>query len=509
VLAELSELVEPLPIEELRVLVVAGAFLDKRGVHGARGVHEHESRVQQLLAAPAHQVARRVEVASNRREPAQSGLGLRLDDDARDAGQEVADLVLGRVDVGGSDHGDRAEHADDVRDEVGAARPLGVRECCVILLRGRRGATARPEVVALHHQRERQAPILAEPPKRVLGGGELLPSGLERPRAADRVQDRPDRRRVRLPPLATGGGQLVHVCVRVADASDVQQRQREVRHELETLDGSARQERRGSLQQASGRVLVGAPQRALARGGQPHRTSCRQAVVVAAELAPVEHRLLEVVADDLVLLDEVHVLLDPEREALVQIGARLLRQRIVGSVADQEVTEAERVVSRHRRGLGPDQLGADQLREVAVEPRANALGRELRDRQAVEDLTLDGPALDHRPLVGRQLVESCLEERVDRGRDDDVGVGASPVAEHEQHLLDEERVPLRRIEDARPGRVVEVGAAEQVVDQRRGLGAAERLEQQRRRVRLPAAPGGTELEQLGTRDAEQEDRRPA
>ena len=37
---------------------------------------------------------------------------------------------------------------------------------------------------------------------------------------------------------------------------------------------------------------------------------------------------------------------EPAGEALVQLGARLLRQRVVGGVADQQVTEAERVVAR-------------------------------------------------------------------------------------------------------------------------------------------------------------------
>ena len=38
---------------------------------------------------------------------------------------------------------------------------------------------------------------------------------------------------------------------------------------------------------------------------------------------------------------------------------------------------------------------------------------------------------------------------------------------------------------------------------------AERLEQERRRVQLAAAPAGSDVEQLGARDAEEEDRRVA
>ena len=75
-----------------------------------------------------------------------------------------------------------------------------------------------------------------------------------------------------------------------------------------------------------------------------------------AELAPVAGGLLEVVAEDLVQLDEIGAaLLEPVGEALVQLGAGRLRQRVVGGVADQEVPEAER---RPRRAAGPGRGGS-------------------------------------------------------------------------------------------------------------------------------------------------------
>jgi hypothetical protein len=70
---------------------------------------------------------------------------------------------------------------------------------------------------------------------------------------------------------------------------------------------------------------------------------------------PVAGRLLEVVAGDLVLLDERGVLVQPERELLVG-SARRLRQPVVSGVADQQVPEPERLVVRQRALARPDQL---------------------------------------------------------------------------------------------------------------------------------------------------------
>jgi hypothetical protein len=73
-----------------------------------------------------------------------------------------------------------------------------------------------------------------------------------------------------------------------------------------------------------------------------------------------------VVADELVLGS---VALEPAREALVQLGPPLLRQCFVGSVPDQQMTEAERVVVRERRARRPDELLADEPDELRAQLR--------------------------------------------------------------------------------------------------------------------------------------------
>src|SRR5919204_1256374 len=77
--------------------------------------------------------------------------------------------------------------------------------------------------------------------------------------------------------------------------------------------------------------------RAAARGELPDALGRRM------ELFAVSARLLEVVAKDLLELDQAisGSLLDPVRKALMQFSPQLLRNRVVRGVADEVVGEAE------------------------------------------------------------------------------------------------------------------------------------------------------------------------
>ena len=125
-------------------------------------------------------------------------------------------------------------------------------------------------------------------------------------------------------------------------------------------------------------------------------------------------------------------------EALVQLGARRLRERVVGGVADQQVPEAEGVVAgqRRRRSGGRAPCGR---------ARAAATGR--RDR----------PARAPRPRPGGRPAPRPRRARAPRARTPAAGRAAPRAApgsssgtvtslgrllDHREHLLDEERVPL-------------------------------------------------------------------
>ena len=134
-------------------------------------------------------------------------------------------------------------------------------------------------------------------------------------------------------------------------------------------------------------------------------------------------------------------------------------------------------------------------------------GRQRRYGAAMEDLTLDRPALHDDAHVAVERVDACLEERVDRRRNDDLAV-AAVLAHHREHLLDVERVPGRRVRDALPQhRRRATASGDERVHELGALLRRQRLEQERRRVQLAAAPARPNVEQLGARDAEQEDRR--
>ena len=102
-----------------------------------------------------------------------------------------------------------------------------------------------------------------------------------------------------------------------------------------------------------------------------------------------------------------------------------------------------------------------------------------------------------------ELVEARGEQRLDRRRDACSAVVA--LREHRDHLLDEERVALGRLGDARARRASSGQSGRELGEQLRGLVVGQRLERERR----AAAQRGRSLEQLGPREAEEQDRRVA
>jgi hypothetical protein len=183
------------------------------------------------------------------------------------------------------------------------------------------------------------------------------------------------------------------------------------------------------------------------------------------------------------------VLLQPNREPLVQVRADRLRQRVVGGVADQQMPKAKGVLVRKLRRIRPDQVPADERGEARRHLRSVRCQR--ADGAAMEDLSFDRPALEHGPLRRLELVEAGREQRLQRGRDDDLRLR---VSSHVQDLRDEERVaaggscdPLAQIgPDVR---------GEQLVD---GL-RLQALEAEGDR------PLGAALEQLRARHADEQD----
>ena len=153
-------------------------------------------------------------------------------------------------------------------------------------------------------------------------------------------------------------------------------------------------------------VVVLAEGCAVAAGHQvPPRRIGQRAVVGHTELGPVAARLFEVVAEDSSSsTSSGPVLLQPGGEALVEVRAGRLRQRVVGCVADQQVAEAEGVLAWELRLVGADQLLADERGQAWCHLRV--VGRERLHGAAVEDLALDGAAFEHASLGRVELIQA-------------------------------------------------------------------------------------------------------
>src|SRR5690242_9052488 len=149
-----------------------------------------------------------------------------------------------------------------------------------------------------------------------------------------------------------------------------------------------------ALQEACCAGEVEPAQGAAARSGET-LSSFRgeRAVCALSELRAVAHGLFEVEAEQLVALYRRHIVLEPARERLVQVRSAAFRQRLVGSVADQEMTEAEAVLARSLGRLGRDQLLPHQAGKLRCDLRLVA--DERLDCAAMKDLAFDRGALEH------------------------------------------------------------------------------------------------------------------
>ena len=212
----------------------------------------------------------------------------------------------------------------------------------------------------------------------------------------------------------------------------------EDRDAVEQRSGSyaiaSRQERERTPKQIR-RVMGVASQRGSRPcGGEPAAGAALELWVSAVKLPPIAGRRFQVIAQHFVDLGQfLSVRLEPVREALVQLGPHLFRQGMVGSIAKQQVPEAESLIAGEHWLLRMNQL----LTHEADQRRLD-LGRtrQLGDGAPVEDFSLDRASLDHRPLGVGEQVEACLQQRLHCRRCADVAA----LADEREHLLHEQRV---------------------------------------------------------------------
>ena len=287
------------------------------------------------------------------------------------------------------------------------------------------------------------------------------------------------------------------------------EREPEIELEADTLArvGDAQCERafeqvRSGFEVAAGGCAVGA-------SGEPVRGTLAQSairVVGLAELFAVAVGLFKVVADELVALDErVCFLIEPISETLVQFCPRRFGEGVVCGVADQQVSEAVRILSRQLRPVRAHELLPYELDQLPLGRRRRH--RHRFDSAAVEELAFDRATPEHSSLGRIELIEPRRQQRLDRRRHDHLPL--IRLEHHREHLLDEERVAVRGRSDPRCERRRELVAAGQPFDQLVGLDRIERLGRGGRTVEVAARPPRPAVEQLGPGEAEKQDRRVA
>ena len=173
-----------------------------------------------------------------------------------------------------------------------------------------------------------------------------------------------------------GGGQLDRFGehgLGLGQAACVEQRRSQPGQERRAGRVAGSGQARGALQQARATAepspRIRAASAAASSRAEAARASSRSRSPTGAEVGEQQVGLGEVVPDRLVA--GAGRRLEPARDALVQLGAALLRQPVVGRLADQRVREAEGVLPGDLRALGADQLVLDERDQVGeTSPRS-------------------------------------------------------------------------------------------------------------------------------------------
>ena len=193
------------------------------------------------------------------------------------------------------------------------------------------------------------------------------------------------------------------------------------------------------------------------------------------ELGVEDARLIEVVRADLQQL-LLGLLAQPLRKACVVLRAAGLREPAVGDLADQDVLEAVRRLAADRRALRPgDQVAQQQVVEHVLQLVGIVFRGQVIHRTREEGSAHDRAALQQDLLAGRQPVDARTDQRL-QSVGDPVAAVAALLDEHADRLLDEERVALRLLEQARRDVLRDLVLREQRCGELFTLLARERLE---------------------------------
>ena len=220
--------------------------------------------------------------------------------------------------------------------------------------------------------------------------------------------------------------------------------------------------------------------------------------------------------DFLVLADTIPCRpLEPCRESLVQPRPIGLRQRQIRRITDEDVPEPIRVSVGDVGALRSQQFPPHKRHEHAYKSIGTHVAAELCDRGRLKGPPDHRTVLKHRSLRAFELVEASRQERMDARGDvkrcrDLVQVPGSvalvegaAVPQHRDHLLEEQRIPIRGRDDALPQLGWQLVTSKLVADDRVRCGAVQGRQVQ---VRPGPSPARSTIEQLGPSRGNEQDR---
>src|SRR5206468_6701173 len=133
-----------------------------------------------------------------------------------------------------------------------------------------------------------------------------------------------------------------------------------------------------------------------------------------SELAAVPKRLLQVVAENLLVLSSP--LPEPGRIPFVELGAHLLGHGGVRRLPDQGMTEADALLVGEGRPMRTYEILAHEFEQARAHAVVLLLGGERLDSPAMEHVALDRRAFERPPLGLFELVEPGRQEDLNRRR---------------------------------------------------------------------------------------------
>ena len=103
---------------------------------------------------------------------------------------------------------------------------------------------------------------------------------------------------------------------------------------------------------------------------------------------------------------------EPEREPLVKAGSPAARDRRIGGVADQNVLEAEPVLTRRRAAVRANETSPDKGHQAGADGSQFVPGRERLDSSPPELSANNGGTLEHVVVLAWEGVKPTREERL-------------------------------------------------------------------------------------------------